>query len=95
MANTGAPQEQFLVEWYGPQAPVQTIVDTAGALVDRATAMSARGGQIRLLVAMAIPADDYAFGVFVADSSSTVAQVCNDANAPAERISRAVGWMRT
>jgi hypothetical protein len=94
MANTGQHPEQFLVEWYGPQAPVQTIVDTAGVLVDRATAISARGEQIRLLMAMAIPADDYAFGVFAADSANTVAQVCNDANAPAERISKAIGWMR-
>jgi hypothetical protein len=95
MANTGTHPEQFLVEWYGPQAPVQTILDTAGALVDRATAISGRGEQVRLLIAMAIPADDYAFGVFAAESANTVAQVCNDANAPAERISKAVGWMRT
>ncbi len=95
MATTGAHPEQFLVEWYGPDAPIQTIVDTAGALADQATAISARGEEVRLLMAMAIPADDYAFGVFAADSATTVAQVCNDANAPAERISKAIGWVHT
>ncbi|OBJ61629.1 hypothetical protein [Mycobacterium sp. 1423905.2] len=95
MANSGAHPEQFLVEWYGPQAPVQTIVDIAGLLADHATAISARGAEVRLLMAMAIPADEYAFGVFAAESANTVAQVCNDANAPAERISKAIGWVHT
>lgn len=84
--------ERFLVEWYGPGTTFDSIGVTAGRLNDRAVSRSARGTRIRLLMALAVPADDYAFGVFVAESAETVAQVCVDAGAPAGRISAAVGW---
>ncbi len=82
----------FLVEWYGPQGKADFIGETAGRLNDSTTATSAGGAQIRLLMALAVPADDYAFGVFAAESAETVAQVCAAASAPAGRISAAVGW---
>jgi hypothetical protein len=87
--------ERFLVEWYGPKTPALSIRETAGRLNDGAASISARGAQIRLLMALAVPADDYAFGVFAAESAETVAQVCVDAGAPAERISAVVGWSKT
>ena len=43
-------------------------------------------------MAIAIPSDDYAFGVFAAPSAEIVAEICDDAGAPPERISAAVGW---
>ncbi|MGA8331249.1 MAG: hypothetical protein WB777_18420 [Mycobacterium sp.] len=86
--------ERFLVEWYGPRATPASIGETAGRLNDGAASMSARGARIRLLMALAVPADDYAFGVFAAESAETVAQLCVDAGAPAGRISAAVGWPR-
>jgi hypothetical protein len=46
-------------------------------------------------MALAVPAEHYAFGVFAAESADTLAQVCADAGAPAARISAAVGWTRT
>jgi hypothetical protein len=87
-----ANPECFLVEWYGPQTPVRFIDETAGRLNDGAAGVSAQGAQVRLLMALAVPADDYAFGVFAAESAEAVAQLCADAGAPAERISAAVGW---
>jgi hypothetical protein len=90
----GADLERFLVEWYGPRTAVRFIDETAGRLNDGAACVSARGTQIRLLMALAVPADDYAFGVFAAESAEVVAQLCADAGAPAERISAAVGWSR-
>jgi hypothetical protein len=95
MAITEAGLERFLVEWYGPEAPSGSIDETAGRLNDGAASVSAHGAQIRLLMALAVPADGYAFGVFAAESAETVAQVCADAGAPAERISAAVGWSNT
>jgi hypothetical protein len=95
MGLTEAATERFLVEWYGPHAPAHSIGETVGRLNDGAASTSARGDPIRLLMAMAVPEDDYAFGVFAAESAKTVAQVCDDAGAPAERISTAVGWACT
>ncbi len=89
-----AEAERFLVEWYGPRASVCSIRETAGRLNDGAASTSARGEPIRLLMAMAVPDDDYAFGVFAAESAETVARVCDDAGAPAQRISTAFGWAR-
>ena len=43
-----------------------------------------------LLMVLAIPTDDYAFGVFAADSADTVERVCARAGAPPDRISAAV-----
>src|ERR1700744_3843107 len=92
MGLTEADTERFLVEWYGPTAPAQSIDETAGRLNDGAPSISARGERVRVLMAMAVPDDDYAFGVFRAESAEPVAQVCDDAGAPAERITPAVGW---
>ncbi len=92
MAIGDAGTESFLVEWYGPHAPACRIGETARRLNDRAASVSARGDRVRLLMAVAIPADDYAFGVFAAPSAEIVAEICDDAGAPPERISTAVGW---
>jgi hypothetical protein len=92
MASIDAGAHSFLVEWYGPRAPAHWIGETAQRLNDRAAAISARGGQVRLLMAVAVPSDDYAFGVFAAASAEVVAETCADADAPPERISAAVGW---
>ena len=94
MGLMDAGAERFLVEWYGPGASARSIGETAGRLNDGAASTSARGEPIRLLMAMAVPEDDYAFGVFAAESAETVAQVCDGAGAPAERISTAFGWAR-
>ena len=89
LGNAG--MERFLVEWYGPQTLTRNIDETAGRLNDAAS-IAARGSRIRLLMAMAVPADHYAFGVFAAESADAVAQVCAEAGTPAERISAAIGW---
>ncbi len=83
---------RFLVEWYGPCAPARSLAETADRINNGAASTSARGAKIRLLLALAVPTDGYAFGVFAAESADTVAQVCADAGVPAERISAAVGW---
>jgi hypothetical protein len=79
----------FLVEWYGPVA----IAGTVGAAAERLR--SAEGAQLRQLMTVAIPDDDYAFGIFAAESVDTVRQACTDAGACPDRISAAIGWPST
>src|SRR5436305_14506008 len=86
MGITDAALGRFLVEWYGPRAHARSISETAGRLIDGAASVEAGGTQIRLLMALAVPADDYAFGVFAAESAATVAQGCVDAGAPGAPI---------
>lgn len=95
MAIADVGPERFLVEWYGSRAPAGPLSETARRLTDGAASFSTHGTQIRLLMVLSIPADDYTFGVFAAASAETVAQVCVDAGAPAERITAAVGWSDT
>lgn len=94
VASTEEQAQRFLVEWYGPRATAHSISETVDGLNRCADSMSSRRKQVRLLTAMAVTADNYAFGVFAAGSEVLVAQVCGDAGAPAERISPAVGWVR-
>ncbi|BBX61335.1 hypothetical protein MSAS_05090 [Mycobacterium saskatchewanense] len=94
MTTAEDPQPRFLVEWYGLQGAAQSIGAIADRLNEHATSLSTCGRQVRLLAAMAVPADDYVFGVFTAESAEIVAQLCGDAGAPAERISTAVGWVQ-
>jgi hypothetical protein len=86
---------RFLVEWYGHRTSARSMGEAAGRLHEGAASTSAGGSQIRLLMALAIPTDDYAFGVFAAESADTVVQVCADAGAPPDRVSAAVGWLET
>lgn len=95
MATAEAGLERFLVEWYGPRTSERSISEIAGRLNEGAASTSARGTRIQLLMALAVPADDYAFGIFAAESAETVARLCADAGAPPERISSAVTWPRT
>lgn len=90
MELSGSRLPRFLVEWYGQRAGAGAIGEAAERLTDGAASISAAGAQIRLLMALAIPTDDYAFGVFAADSADTVARVCARAGAPPDRISAAV-----
>ena len=95
MGIVEAGLNRFLVEWYGPRTSERCISETAGRLSEGAASTSARGTRIRLLMALAVPADDYAFGIFAAESAETVAQLCADVGAPPERISTAVTWLGT
>ncbi|OBG24669.1 hypothetical protein A5764_09570 [Mycobacterium sp. 852002-51057_SCH5723018] len=94
MSVPNAETKRFLVEWYGAQTLAHSVGETVDHLNNHAASISTCGKQVRLLIAFAVPADDYAFGVFAAESAELVTQLCDDAGAPAERISSAVGWVR-
>ena len=94
MAGAEPQRQRFLVEWYGPRTSAHSIGDIVDRLNSRAASMSASGDDVQLLTAMAVPDDNYTFGVFAAESAEAVALLCRDVGAPAERISSGVGWMR-
>lgn len=83
------PVPCYLVEWYHSTASDEPLDDTAARLKDSAVLMSAQGSPVRLLNLLAVPTDEVLFGVFTADSASTVAQTCDRAGIPAQRVSTA------
>jgi hypothetical protein len=93
MSVDGPGVRCFLVEWYGPAASAGTAVEAAKRLSSGLE--SAEGAQLRHLMTVEIPDDDYAFGVFAAESAVTVRQVCIDAGVRPDRISAAIGWSST
>jgi hypothetical protein len=84
------PVPCFLVEWYGPKLAEEPIEHTAATLDHSASAVSAAGSAVRLLTILAVPTDEVLFGVFTADSADLVAETCQRAGLPAQRLTPAV-----
>ena len=84
-----APTPCYLVEWYHSAIADEPLDDTAARLKDSAVLMSEQGSTVRLLNLLAVPTDEVLFAVFTADSASTVAETCDHAGIPAQRVSTA------
>jgi hypothetical protein len=80
----------YLVEWYRPQLTGGPLADTTARLESAAATVCAEGASVRLLMTLAVPADEVLFGVFTADSAHAVSEVCRRAGFPAERLTDAV-----
>ncbi|BDX34655.1 hypothetical protein TUM20985_52020 [Mycobacterium antarcticum] len=80
----------YLVEWYDPRMATEPIEHTAARLDDYAVSMSTPDSTVRLLTVLAVPADDVCFGVFTAASADLVAETCQRAGLPAQRLTPAV-----
>ncbi len=84
-----APVPCYLVEWYHSAATEEPLDDTAARLTECAVLMSAQGSPVQLLNLLAVPTDEVLFAVFTADSATAVAQTCDRAGIPAQRVSTA------
>ncbi|PEG42278.1 hypothetical protein CQY20_02385 [Mycolicibacterium agri] len=82
------PVPCYLVEWYHSVTD-EPLDDTAARLKDSAVSMSAQGSRVQLLNLLSVPTDEVLFAVFTADSASTVAQTCDRAGFPPQRVSTA------
>ena len=83
------PVPCYLVEWYHSALTEEPLHDTAARLNECAVLMSAQGSPVRLLNLLAVPTDEVLFAVFTAGSASIVAQTCDRAGLPAQRVSTA------
>jgi hypothetical protein len=86
-----APQLScYLVEWYRNELSQETIDRTVTQLSHGVELMSADGTAPKVLMTVSIPSDDVIFCVFAATSSELVAEACDHAGLPAERLTAAV-----
>ncbi|MDR3664500.1 MAG: hypothetical protein P4L86_29635 [Mycobacterium sp.] len=90
MRSDDAVPLRYLVEWYTPHLHGRAIADIAQCLRRSLDAMPTPAHSPALLYALEVPQDAYAFGVFSADSADAVAQACEQAGLPADRVSAAV-----
>lgn len=80
----------YLAEWYRPELCAESLADTAAKLQDCAASLSAQGTPVKLLTIVAVPTEDFAFGIFTAAAAGTVAEACQQAGMPAQRLTAAV-----
>lgn len=82
-------QPCYLVEWYDPDLTDEALELTAARLDECIAAMGAAGLPVQLLMTLAVPTDEVVFGVFAAGSAQVVAEACNRAGRPAQRLTLA------
>ena len=80
----------YLVEWYRAELSEQEIDRALAQLSHGAESMSANGTSPKVLMTVSVPTDDVIFCVFAAQSSDAVAEACDRAGMPAERVTAAV-----
>ena len=79
------------MEWYHSTVTEEPLDDTAARLNECAVLMSAQGSPVRLLNLLGVPTDEVLFAVFTAGSASIVAQTCDRAGIPAQRVTTGDG----
>jgi hypothetical protein len=80
----------YIVEWYRPELTAAQL-DHAAALLDECAAtIRGEGSPVRLLMTLAVPADEVVFGIFAAGSADSVSEACQRAGLPVERLTDAV-----
>lgn len=79
----------YLAEWYLPAIVAAALEPTAATLDHAAAAITALGSPVRLLSVLAVPSDEVLFGIFAAASEQVVAQTCDRAGMPAQRLTAA------
>jgi hypothetical protein len=90
MSVHGSRPPCYLVEWYRPEHTEERLDSAAATLADCAAAISAGGSPVELLTMLAVPTDEVVFGVFAAGTADLVAQTCQKAGVPAQRLTAAV-----
>jgi hypothetical protein len=83
--------QYYLAEWYRPRLCAAELEDAAAKLETGVAAISDDGSDVRLMLALAVPADDVLFALFAASSAQNVSEACLRAGAPAERLTHALG----
>ncbi len=89
MDDDDAAMSCYLAEWYTPGWHDRPIADMARVLRLSLAGMTAEPHRPRLLYAVKVSQDHYAFGVFAADSADIVSRACVQAGLPADRVTAA------
>jgi hypothetical protein len=90
MSIVAEPLTVYLVEWYRPGLDGDQLSDLVADLDRSSISVTAEGSAVRCVYTLVVPADEVAFGVFVADSAEVVALVCRRAGLPVTRLTAAV-----
>jgi hypothetical protein len=90
MSDSTPRLSYYLVEWYPTELSEEILDRTLARLHQSAESMSESGSSAKVLMTLAVPTDEVIFCVFMASSSEIVAQACDRAGLPAERVTAAM-----
>jgi hypothetical protein len=80
----------YLAEWYRGELDQHEIDRIATKLDESSQSVSASGASVRRVMTMAVPAGEWMFGIFEADSAEAVEQVCRRAGMAPQQLNFAV-----
>jgi muconolactone delta-isomerase len=90
MSGRGQGTRYFLAEWYRGELDQDEIDRIAATLDESSQSVSASGASVRRVMTMAVPAGEWMFGIFEADSADTVERVCRRAGMEPQQLNPAV-----
>jgi hypothetical protein len=90
MSGCAHSRRYYLAEWYRGQLTQHEIDRIAARLDESSRSVSAGGASVRRVMTMAVPAGEWMFGIFEADSVDTVEQVCRRAGLAPQQLNAAV-----
>jgi hypothetical protein len=90
MNEAVVPLRRYLAEWYGSELTGTALERALARLDESVDSECATGATVQLLFALAVPGDELVFCLFAACSAQTVANVCQRAGIPVQRLSDAV-----
>jgi hypothetical protein len=90
MSGCAHGMRYYLAEWYRGELNQHEIDRIAARLDESSQSVSAGGASVRRVMTMGIPAGEWMFGVFEADSADTVEQVCRHAGLAPQQLNPAV-----
>lgn len=90
MSGSADGARYFLVEWYRGGLDQHEIDRVAARLDQCSQSVTAGGAPVRRVMTMAVPAGEWMFGVFEADSAESVEQVCQRAGMAPQQLNLAV-----
>ena len=82
-------RRHYLAEWYQPDATRPALDRLGRQLAESARAVATHGAPVQPLLTLCLPADEVAFGLFLATSRDDVATVLRRADLQFERITEA------
>jgi hypothetical protein len=90
MSGCAHGRRYYVAEWYRGELDQHEIDGIAARLDESSRSVSAGGASVRRVMTMAVPAAEWMFGVFEADSADTVEQVCRRAGMAPQQLNPAV-----
>lgn len=90
MSGRARGTRYFLAEWYRGELNQDEIDCIAARLDESSQSVSTGGASVRRVMTMAVPAGEWMFGIFEADSADTVEQVCRHAGMAPQQLNPAV-----